>query len=360
MMKNDVRTAEMNLQALPFQKLRADEQRLIAANQQYPLQMPLRLAKTMYEAGFHFDNAVCSGISRTIDVYLKNSDINNLAILAVGSSGRFDGSGIEQVELVVLYHDPIAPSDLSVAQIEGISGNLSAIPMSLPWGDGERIMLGMPLVELKYLHGNNSVCIHSKTKKAYPGRAIEGTLVYGNGDVLLAAKKRAFAEINNNKQVIDDAKDQQRAFRKAMESGTYRQKVNDVMQDVVQVDLDAMRVLIDPEAKQFGLKYGIIRYTQTRIAQQFYNLVRSGKMSEQQFVELPPGVEERLRYAARLGWAKDVDASIEITNGYMVAVGIQNMLKIQADRNQAPSSIDLDFHQAFDKSINALKNDVIG
>ena len=88
-------------------------------------------------------------------------------------------------------------------------------------------------------------------------------------------------------------------------------------------------LFFDPPNRQHGLKYGLMRYVQTAVSIQFFELFQRRNIPIDDYLDLNPSVEERIRYAFRKGWvAREEDITI-VGVFYIKATDVNSIAKIR-------------------------------
>jgi hypothetical protein len=175
-------------------------------------------------------------------------------------------------------------------------------------------------LEHKRLDGPDQLSYYPGNETPYPGRILEGEYVAGNAELMTEARRRVFSEIMNDPKIIKGLKKDLKVYKKVCQTGLSR--------NVPQFDRDKNESYFNPPARQDGLKYGLLRYTQTALSIELFELFQRKQFPVEEFLDLNQSVEERIRYAFRKGWvANDEDLTIAGIM-YIQAADFNNTAKI--------------------------------
>jgi hypothetical protein len=242
--------------------------------------------------------------------FMHLNEFANVALLRVGSGGRFEGAGLGDSEFVLLTKDSMGEGWQPPPE-SGFGTRLypSAYFETLKETAGSDI-LGVGLtpymrvtLEHKRLDGPDQLSYYPGNDTPYPGRILEGEYVAGNEALVTEARRRVFNEIMNDPKIIRGLKKDLKVYRKVCQTGLSR--------NVPQFDRDKNEIYFNPRAQQYGLKYGLLRYVQTALSIELFELFQRKQFPVEEFLDLSQSVEERIRYAFRKGWvAKDEDLTI--------------------------------------------------
>ena len=77
------------------------------------------------------------------------------------------------------------------------------------------------------------------------------------------------------------------------------------------------------------MKYGILRYVQTALSIELFELFRRRQLAVDTYLDLNQSVEERIRYALRKNWVATERDIIITCIMYIKSMDINNMIKIR-------------------------------
>jgi hypothetical protein len=333
--KEDVEL-EMNLDKLKLDDLPLGEKRFVAEL--------IASQSALYGAGF---SAELGTLAQLADHFQQLNEWDNVALVRIGSGGRFEGAALGEAEFVLL----------TTGQGEH--------PYPLEYLDKLKYIIDTPLmgigmvpymptrVEHKDLDGNAPFSYYPGNKTPYPGRILEAEWVAGNRRLLEGAKRRVFAEIKSNDNIVDGLRNAAADHAEICKTGLSRK--------VRQFDLETNTVYYNPAEKQHGMKYGVLRYIQTAISIEIFELLRRRDLPIDEIVDLSQSVEERIRYCFRKDWVSREDDLITAGKVYVQACDLQTEMKIQhSSKNQVAFSLEegslSEFHES---AINAFQTRVL-
>ncbi len=256
---------------------------------------------------------------------------SNIALLRVGSGGRFEGAGLGDTEFVLLTVDAIEDGEQSFETVD--AADQSKLKFNYPAQFFEQLIeiasadimsVGLTTymrvtLEHKRVDGGGKLSYHPDSEVPYPGRILEGELVAGSPLVFEIAKRKVFGEIAGDSKILRGLRKELRVIKKVLETGFSR--------TVHQFDPSIGEIFFNPSEKQFGLKYGVLRYVQTALSIEFFELFQRHGMQIDDYMDLPPSVEERIRYAFRKGWVANEEDLIAAGLIYIQGLEIQTTMK---------------------------------
>ena len=256
------------------------------------------------------------------------NEFANVALLRVGSGGRFEGAALGDAEFVLLTKDTMGPE--WEPGVEGESGwNVypSQFFETLESTAGTDI-IGIGLtsymkvsLERKRLEGPDLLSYYPGNPTPYPGRILEGEYVAGNPALVTEARRKAFTEIASEPKIISGMKEDLKVHQKVCETGLSRK--------VPQFNLDTDELYFNPPARQFGMKYSLLRYVQTALSIELFELFQRRQFPIDEYLDLNQGVEERIRYALRKGWVANEEDLVAAGLIYLQATDVNSIAKIQ-------------------------------
>ena len=190
---------------------------------------------------------------------------------------------------------------------------------------------------LSYYAGNNT---------PFPGRILEGEYVAGNESLVTEARLNVFNEIATNPKIIAGMKKDLKVHKKVCETGVSRK--------VPQFNLDTDEFYFNPPNQQFGMKYGLLRYVQTALSIELFELIQRKQFPIEEYVDLCQGVEERIRYAFRKGWVANEEGLIIAGHIYLQVTEINSTAKIQYYSDDTKTTFKVE-----PGSLRMVHNDVI-
>ena len=176
-------------------------------------------------------------------------------------------------------------------------------------------------LEHKRLHGAEPLSYYPGNSTPYPGRILEAEFVAGNEALVTEARQRVFSEIATQPEIISGMKKDLEVYRKVCETGVSR--------STMQFDLETDEIHFNPPNRQFGLKYGLLRYVQTALSIEFFELFQRNQFPIEEYIDLNQSVEERIRYAFRKGWVANEEDLIVAGHIYLQALEINSTAKVQ-------------------------------
>lgn len=256
------------------------------------------------------------------------NEFANIALMRVGSGGRFEGAALGDTEFVLLTKDSMGagwapPEDAD----EGTRTYPAQFYETLARTAGSDIVgVGVTphmtvSLEHKRLDGPDPLSYYAGNATPFPGRILEGEYVAGNPELVTEARRRVFSEIATDPKVIKGMKKDLKVYKKVCQTGLSR--------SIRQFDLDKNEMYFTPPAKQFGMKYGLLRYAQTALAIQLFELFQRRQLPIDDYLDLNQSVEERIRYAFREGWVANEEDLIIAGVLYVQATDFNNAAKIR-------------------------------
>lgn len=176
-------------------------------------------------------------------------------------------------------------------------------------------------LEHKRLDGPDPLSYYPGNDTPFPGRILEGEYVAGNETLAAKARRRVFSEIATDPKILSGMRKDLKIYRKVCQTGLSR--------NIPQIDHDKNEVYFNPPARQFGLKYGLLRYAQTALSIELFELFQRKKLSIDYYLDLNQSVEERIRYALRKGWVANEEDLIVAGILYINATDFNNTAKIR-------------------------------
>jgi hypothetical protein len=282
-----------------------------------------------YGVGFSAEQATVLSLRNH---HRQFNQFSNIALLRVGSGGRFEGSGLGETEFVLLTTDSSEYQGLVCKEIDGLDEDELKRDYPPTFFETLKEVAGTDILhvgltaymkvslEHKRVDGDEKLSYYPGNTTPFPGRVIEGEFIAGNPSLVTVARRKVFDEVANDPKILAGLKEDLKVYRKVCESGLSRK--------VQQFDLDTGELFFNPENKQFGLKYGVLRYVQSALSIEFFELFQRRKMSIDEYIDLPPSVEERIRYAFRKGWVANEEDMIIAGHIYIQAMDVQTATKV--------------------------------
>lgn len=252
----------------------------------------------------------------------------NVALLRVGSGGRLEGAALGDTEFVLLTKDSMGqswrappddepgckvyPPDFFYILVETARTDIIGIGLT-PY---VKVVL-----EHKRLDAAELLSYYPGVDTPYPGRILEGEFVAGNPAFLWEARRKVFNEIATVPKIIAGMKRDLKVHRKVCETGLSR--------NVPQFDLEKDELYFDPSQRQFGMKYSLLRYVQTALSIEFFELFQRKQFPIDEYIDLNQSVEDRIRYALRKGWVARVEDFMIAGHIYLQATEVNSTAKIQ-------------------------------
>jgi len=278
-----------------------------------------------YGAGFEAELATLRHLSFH---FLHLNEFANIALLRMGSGGRFEGAAVGETEFVLLTKDSMGDDWEPPEEDEeghriyppAYFGTLVETSSSDIVGVGLTPYMKVSL-EHKRLDGSGQLSYYEGVSTPYPGRILEGEYVAGNRDLVTEARRKVFEEIVTDPKIIKGMKKDLRKFKKVCDTGVSR--------NVLQFDLDDNVLFFDPPNRQQGLKYGLMRYVQTARSIQLFELFQRKNLAIDAYLDLNQSVEERIRYAFRKNWVAREEDIIIVGIFYIMATDVSSTAKIR-------------------------------
>lgn len=251
-----------------------------------------------YGVGFDAELATLNHLAR---YFMHLNEFANVALLRVGSEGRFEGAGLGDSEFVLLTMD-----SMGEGWEPGADGNFGTRVYPAAYFETLKETTGSDIVgvgltqymnvtlEHKRLDGPDQLSYYPGNHTPFPGRILEGEYVAGNKMLVTEARRKVFAEIANDPEIIKGMKKDLKNYKKVCQTGLSR--------NVPQFDRSKNEIFFKPLSRQFGMKYGLLRYAQTALSIQLLELFQGKPFPIDAYLDLNPSVEERIRYAFRMGW----------------------------------------------------------
>ena len=308
---------EMDLNNLDINTLPTGEQRFIQS-----IASGCYLA---YAMGFQMERAT---LGQLANHFMYLNEFANIALMRIGSGGRFEGAGLGDCELVLLTKDSMGerwePSDddgfgrrVYPAQYFDILKRTTGTDI---YGVGPTPYMKVTL-EHKQLDGPNQLSYHPNSSTPFPGRVLEGEYIAGNSNLVKEARRQVFDEIVSDPKIIKGMKKDLKTYKKVCQTGISRK--------AQQFHRDRNEVYFNPPAQQFGLKYGLLRYTQTALSIQLFELIQRQQIPVDMYLDLNQSVEERIRYAFRMDWVANEEDMIAAGIMYIKAADFNSKAKIR-------------------------------
>lgn len=278
-----------------------------------------------YGAGFSAEQTTLAHLSNHFR-YLN--EFANVALLRVGSGGRFEGAALGDTEFVLLTKDSMGedwvcpPDDQNGCKIyphqyfEQLKNTTGSDIVGVGLTPYMKVVL-----EHKRIDGDEPLSYYPGNDTPFPGRILEGEYVAGNPALVTEARRKVFAEVANGPEIIAGMKKDLKVHKKVCETGLSRK--------VPQFDFEDNVLFFNPPARQFGMKYGLLRYVQTALSIELFELFQRKNFPIDEYLDLPPGVEERIRYAFRKGWVANEDDLIIAGHIYLQMTEVNCTAKIQ-------------------------------
>ena len=259
--------------------------------------------------------------------FRRLNEFANVALLRVGSGGRFEGAGLGDAEFVLLTKDSMGPEwEPGVEGEAGWNVYPSQFFETLERTSGSDIMgIGLTSymkvsLEHKRLDGPDLLSYYPGNPTPYPGRILEGEYVAGNPELVTEARRKVFTEIASEPKIISGMKEDLKVHQKVCETGRSRK--------VPQFNLDTDELYFNPPERQFGMKYGLLRYVQTALSIELFELFQRRQLPIEEYLDLNQGVEERIRYAFRKGWVANEEDLVVGGLIYLQAADVNSIAKI--------------------------------
>lgn len=278
-----------------------------------------------YGAGFRAEWATLAHLGHH---FMHLNEFANIALMRVGSGGRFEGAALGEAEFVLLTKDSMG--DGWVPPVDGEFGTRiypAAYYQTLCDTTGSDIVgVGVtPYMEVRLEHkrldGEEPLSYYSGVDVPFPGRIIEGEYVAGNVALVTEARRRVFTEMATEPKILAGIKKDLKTYRKVCETGLSRKLPQFSLEDDV--------LFFDPPKRQFGMKYGLLRYVQTALLVEFIELFQRKQLPVDEYLDLPQSVEERIRYAFRKNWVANEKDFIIAGHIYLQATELNSTAKIQ-------------------------------
>ena len=252
----------------------------------------------------------------------------NIALLRMGSGGRFEGAALGETEFVLLTKDSMGDGWIALDEDDdgprlyppAFFEQLVSTSSSDIMGVGLTPYMKVSL-EHKRLDGPAQLSYYEDVPTPFPGRILEGEFVAGNRDLDIEARRRVFEEILTDPQIVRGMKQDLKNYKKVCESGLSRK--------IPQFDPDTNTLFFDPENRQHGLKYGLMRYVQTILSIQLFELFQRKGYDIAEYLDLNQSVEERIRYAFRKDWVAKEEEIIQLGLLYIMATDANSTAKIR-------------------------------
>ena len=254
------------------------------------------------------------------------NEFANVALLRVGSGGRFEGAALGDTEFVLLTKDSMG-DDWQPPSEEGEFGS-KIYPAdyfdTLKETAGTDI-IGVGLtpymkvdLEHKRLDSADPLSYYPGNDTPFPGRILEGEYVAGNELLVTEARRKVFTEIVTDPKTIAGMKKDLMVHMKVCETGLSRK--------IPQFNLETDELYFNPPN---GMKYGLLRYVQTALSIELFELFQRKKLPPDEYLDLNQSVEERVRYAFRKGWVEKEDDLIIAAHIYLQATELNSTAKIR-------------------------------
>lgn len=303
---------EMRLDRLDYNDLPESEIKFIAAMMQ---------SKSLFQnVSFRAEEAIQAIFSFNFKQYNK---YNNVVICRIGSGGRFDGAAVGDQEFVIVSKPPRSHEDIAA------DGVLSLISKLESTGNSKIDEFSSSSIEHKCLSkGSKSLLYHpSRPNHPYPGRILESEFVAGSKLLYQEIKEKVLKEIKQDPKIIRKLKNELQEYVKCCESGISKFKNEEVIQFTNSKSELPSFVAYEPQKGIYGFKYAFLRYYQLAITIAIFQYMRNFDIPPAELVDLPPSVEERLRYLLRKDWINDIDLAILSGHIYFRATDIQASIK---------------------------------
>lgn len=276
----------------------------------------LDLAVPDYAAGFAAEQRLQEFLNGHFSYLNQYSD---LALLRIGSSGRYEGFALGEAEFVLLVRLGHGASPLHI----GLDDLLVLLRRSLPipyqpWETKTS-------VEVKDLSADLMLCFYQGNPKGkpFPGRVLEAEFVAGNPDLYWEARRRVLQEVISEKAIRRALRDMRREHRSICETGIQRYKGEELRQ----LDLERGIVFHDPKRGVDGLKRSFLRYVQTGLSYEIFDLIARKGIPVEEVLDLNQSVEERIRYCFRKGWVKNKTGLVDVGCAYIELTALQGNVK---------------------------------
>jgi hypothetical protein len=274
-----------------------------------------------YGAGFMAEHLTLHLMAERFD-YVNEWD--NVALVRIGSGGRFEGAALGEAEFLLLTK-PEMNRSYPLDKLQGLINRVSLPLMDLPFVSCVEVR-----VEHKDIEGATPLSYYPGSATPYPGRVLEGEWVAGNKLVFEEARRRVLGEIITDRSILDGMQKAMKEHEAVCNSGLSRK--------IRQFDADKNTIFYDPDEKRFGLKYGVLRYIQTALSIEIFELIRRRNLPIDDIIDLSQSVEERIRYAFRKDWVAIPDDLIQAGLIYVHACDEQTEMKIRYYSSRLTSS----------------------
>lgn len=274
------------------------------------------LAVPDYAAGFSVEQRLQEFVNHYFSYLNQYSD---LALLRIGSSGRYEGFALGEAEFVLVVRPGHGGSPQHVKLDELLV--LLRRPLPIPYQEWET----KSSVEVKDLSTDIPFSFYGGNSKGkpFPGRVLEAEFVAGNPDLFWEARRRVLQEVTSEKAIRRALRDMRREHRSICESGIQRYKGEELRQ----LDIHRGIVFHDPERNLDGLKRSFLRYVQTGLSYEIFDLLARKGIAVADVLDLNQSVEERIRYCFRKGWVKNKTGLIDVGCAYIELTALQGNIK---------------------------------
>ena len=256
------------------------------------------------------------------------NEFANVALLRVGSGGRFEGAALGDTEFVLLTKDSMGDDWQPPSEEEFGSKIYPADYFNILEQTTGTDIIGVGLtpymkveLEHKRLDSADALSYYLEDDTPFPGRILEGEYVAGNKSLVTEARRKVFTEIVNDSKIIAGMKKDLKVHKKVCETGLSRK--------TPQFNLETDELYFNPSNRQFGMKYGILRYVQTALSIELFELFQRKQLPPDEYLDLNQSVEERVRYAFRKGWVAKEDDLIIAAHIYLQATELNSTAKIR-------------------------------
>ena len=255
------------------------------------------------------------------------NEFANVGLLRVGSGGRFEGAALGDTEFVLLTKDSMGDGWQPPSENEAGSKTYPSAYFNVLVETTGTDIVGVGLtpymnvvLEHKRLDGADPLSYYAGNRTPFPGRILEGEYVAGSNSLVTEARRKVFGEIIADRRIIAGMKKDLKVHKKVCQTGLSR--------GTPQFKLDTGEFYFDPPNRQFGMKYGLLRYVQTALSIQLFELFQRKQLPIEEYLDLNQGVEERIRYAFRKGWVANEEELIIAGHIYLQLTEMNSTAKV--------------------------------
>ncbi|HIF9496027.1 TPA: hypothetical protein ACX6SJ_000429 [Photobacterium damselae] len=272
-------------------------------------------------AAFHAEEAILQS-ARVKYKHLNNC--SNVVIARVGSGGRFDGAAVGDQEFLIITKPCMKEGDLSDEQISTLIEELDGC-----------VDLGIQKysrssVEHKDFSKGVRELLYHKNRKShpYPARVLDSEYIAGNVDLFFDSKIEIYKEIRNNSKILKKIRGELSDYKEVCKTGITSFKGKSVIQ-FEDFSHEYSFVAYDSAKGIYGFKYAFIRLIQLGMSLLIYRYIKNSNCDLTEFLDIPPGIEEKIRYCLRKEWIENAESIIKVGVAYVKCIDIQTTLKVR-------------------------------